>query len=53
MFKAEAFYGVSFTFYARGREPAARLSFKCGPRVHTAHVMLGLPYVLLFNISAY
>ena len=32
---------------------AARLSFKCGPRVHTAHVMLGLPYVLLFNISAY
>ena len=25
----------------------------CGLCVHTAHVMLGLPYVLLFNISAY
>ena len=34
--------------YSRGGEPAARLSFKCGPSVHTAHVMLGLPYVLLF-----
>ena len=45
--------------YCRGGEPAARgphaarLSFQCGPRARTAHVMLGLPYVLLFNISAY
>ena len=29
--------------YTRVREPAARFSFKCGPRIHTAHVMLGLP----------
>ena len=36
----------------RGGEPAARLSFKIDP-VHTAHVMLCLPYVLLFDISAY